>query len=122
LGKTRLTLSICGIDYAICSDESEEYMRKIAQKVNDDVLRIINSNSRISVSMATTLVALEYCDAAKKATVGTDNLRVQIKNYLEDISEARLQIENQKTQIEALRLEMKALKMNSSYYGSTLKD
>jgi cell division protein ZapA len=114
LAKTRFTLNICGIGYTISSDEDENYVKEIAQEVSDNISRTMNSNSKISTSMAATFAALEYCDIAKKATVGTDNLRVQIKNYLEDISEARMQIENQKMQIEALRLEIKTLKMSSS--------
>ena len=119
MAKTRFTLNICGIDYTISSDEDEEYVKTIAKEVSENISQTMNSNSKVSASMAATLAALKYCDAAKKASVGTNNLRMQIKNYLEDISETRLQMENQKTQIDALRLEIKALKMKPSRCNST---
>ena len=59
--------------------------------------------------MAAVLAALDYCDEAVKATESADNLRSQIKDYLEDSSQARMEAEEARREIEKLKKEVQTL-------------
>ena len=56
------------------------------------------------------LAALDYCDEAVKATESADNLRSQIKDYLEDSSQARMEAEEARREIEKLKKEVQTLR------------
>ncbi|MDR1467130.1 MAG: cell division protein ZapA [Oscillospiraceae bacterium] len=109
MSRVRLTLNICGINCTISSEEEEDYVKMVAEEVSQNITKTMNSNEKVSSSMAATLVALEYCDAAKKASISSDNLRVQIKNYLEDIANLSTEIEQKNKEIVRLKLELEPL-------------
>ena len=66
------------------------------------------------ITMAATITALSYCDEAHKASDGADNLRSQIKDYLEDSSHARMEAEEAKREIERLKREIQTLRARLS--------
>ena len=55
------------------------------------------------MTMAAVLAALDYCDEAVKATESADNLRSQIKDYLEDSSQARMEADEARRENEKLK-------------------
>ena len=76
----------------------------------------MNENPHISVTQAAILLSLEYADQAKKAIDNADNLRGQIKEYLEDSARYKMEAEVARRDIERLNRELKASK--SSQGGS----
>lgn len=114
MSKNRVKLNICGFDCVIGSDDSESYVRAIGDEVEKAMEDIIGKNDRISITMAATITALSYCDEAHKASDGADNLRSQIKDYLEDSSHARMEAEEAKREIERLKREIQALRARLS--------
>ena len=68
-------------------------------------------NLRICGSSYTILsVALDQADACKKATASADNLRAQIKDYLEDSARARMEVDVARREIERLNREISNLR------------
>ena len=55
---------------------------------------------------------LGYLDELKKSTSGADNMRAQIKDYLEDAAKAKLSAEEARREVERLRREIGYLKEN----------
>ena len=84
----RVVLTICGTDYSLTTDESPEYMKDLGGRV-ERAMKEMMANPRISMTMAAVLVALNAEDTAEKALKAADNLRAQMKSYLEDNSKAR---------------------------------
>ena len=80
---SKVKLNICGSEYAITSDETEEYVRELAGQVDRDMRALLHADDRISTTMAAVLVAITNADSAKKAEDAADNLRAQMKGYLE---------------------------------------
>lgn len=70
----------------------------------------MNDNPRLSLTMASILVSLSYCDECRKANESADNLRSQIKDYLEDSSKARLEADDARKEAERLKRELVALR------------
>ena len=79
---SKVKLNICGSEYAITSDETEEYVRELAGQVDRDMRALLHADDRISTTMAAVLVAITNADSAKKAEDAADNLRAQMKGYL----------------------------------------
>ena len=108
--KNRIKISILGSDYIITSEEEENYVRQIAAETEKRIGGITSDNPRLSVTMAAVLAALDYCDEAVKASESADNLRSQIKDYLEDSSQARMEAEEARRENEKLRKEIQTLR------------
>lgn len=111
MGKNRVKINIYGTDYVITSEEEEIYVRAIADEVEKRIAGNMQDNARISVLMSAVLTALDYCDEAKKAIASADNLRSQIKDYLEESSKARMEADEARREIERMKREIQTLRM-----------
>ncbi len=114
--KKTYKLKICGSDYIISAEESEEYMQTLAGEV-DEKLRKALHNGRLSNTQAAIFVALELADEAKKATAAADNLRGQLKDYLEDAAKAKSERDFYKREVERLKMDDEK-KPNSGIWGN----
>lgn len=117
MSKNRIKLNICGCECVIGSDDSESYVRSIGDEVEKAMEDIISKNERVSITMAAIITALSYCDDSRKASSGADNLRSQIKDYLEDSSHARTEAEEAKHEIDRLKREIQTLRSRLSEDG-----
>ena len=88
MNKTTHRLKIAGEEYRIVSDENSEYMNELAHEIDLKMAEILHG-ARVSTTQAAVLVALQYADEAKKNGGTTDNLRLQLKEYLEDAAKAK---------------------------------
>ena len=109
--KNKVKVTIASADYVVVSEDSEEYVQEIAGEVSRRIDDMMRMNPRLSGMMASVLVALDYCDEYKKMSVNCDNLRMQLKDYLEDSSKARLETDEARREIERLTKEVSALRM-----------
>lgn len=117
MAKNRIKLNICGCECALCSDDSENYIRSIGDEVQKAIDNIMANNERISVTMAAIYTALSYCDESHKAASSADNLRSQIKNYLEDSSHARMDAEESHRELERVKRENQTLRARLAAAG-----
>jgi cell division protein ZapA (FtsZ GTPase activity inhibitor) len=99
----RVKIQICGITLHITTGESPDYVREIATLLDEQVSALINSQSRVSLSDALALVAVNYADAYKKSNRTCDHLRSQIAEYLEDAARTRIELDEARREIERLR-------------------
>lgn len=117
MSKNRIKLNICGCECVISSEDSEGYMRSVGDEVQKSIEEIMARNERISTTMAAIIAALSYCDDAHKAADTAENLRGQIRDYLEDSSHARLEAEESRREIERLKREIQTLRARLSAAG-----
>ena len=110
MSKNRVRLNICGCECVIGSDDSESYVRSLGDEVEKAIEDITGKNDRVSITMAAIITALRFCDEAQKSSGGADNLRSQIKDYLEDSSHARMEAEEAKREVERLKQEIQTLR------------
>ena len=106
----KLKLSIAGETYAISTDDDPEYMTGIAEEVDEQIREILQSSGRVSITQAATLTALDYADRFRKSEATCENLRSQIKSYLEDAARSRTDAEIARRENERLQKELAALK------------
>ncbi|MBE6821837.1 MAG: cell division protein ZapA [Ruminococcaceae bacterium] len=122
MSKNKIKLNICGSEFVISSEDTESYIRSVGDEVEQAIEDITSRNEHISVSMAAMLAALNYCDEAHKAARAADNLRSQIKDYLEDSNRARTEAEESKKEIDRLKKELQALRAKLTEGSSDGKD
>ena len=104
--KNKVHVKIGGASYTIVTEDEAEYVEALA----DEIRAIINSNPSLSMTQAAVLVALDNADASKKATASADNLRAQIKDYLEDSARARMEVDVARREVERLNREISDLR------------
>lgn len=107
MDKVRLT--ICGTEYVLSTDESDAYMQELAGRV-ERAMQGLLTNPRISMTMAAVLAALNSEDTAQKALLAADNLRAQMKEYLDDNARARSEVAAARQDAERLRQENSLLR------------
>ena len=87
---SKVRLNICGSSYVISTSESEDYMQNLADRLNLDMNELMSSSNTVSITTAAVMTALSYRDELEKASGSADNMRRQIKNYLEDAASAKI--------------------------------
>lgn len=111
---SNVKLNICGIECPVTSDDDEAYVRSIGEEVDMRMNQMLEANQRASTTMVAVLCALSYADECRKANSASDNLRAQIKTYLDDSQRARMDAEEAKREVERLRRELQALRLRLS--------
>ena len=114
--KNKVKLLIGGAEYAIITEDDVSYVTELGAELDEALKNTMQENPRISTTQAAILLALEYADNYKKANISADNLRSQIKDYLDDAASAkskadwaRHEAENAKRELEASKLEIDRL-------------
>ncbi len=108
--KNRVTLRICGLSYTILTEDDPDYVEELGELINKEMKSIGNESPTLSTTQCAVLVALDQADACKKATASADNLRAQIKDYLEDSARARMEVDVARREIERLNKEISNLR------------
>jgi cell division protein ZapA len=108
--RTKVRLTICGLDYVLLSEKQEEYIQALGEQLNDHIVRLLKENGRISATQAAVLCALEAMDEAHEAQVTSENLRSRIQDYLEDASQMKKESELSRHEAELLHREIAELK------------
>ena len=89
--RNRVTLHIAGASYVMLSDETETYMQELAALV-DGRISEAKKIPGVSTMQAAVLAACNIADDYLKAVQAADNLRSQMKNYLEEASLLRREL------------------------------
>lgn len=94
----RITMSICGQDYTLVAEESAAYMEKVGNVVSAKMTELM-ATAHVSRNDAAVLAAINLADELFKAQDGTENLRRQVKTYLDEASAAKNEVSDLKRQI-----------------------
>ena len=86
--ENRITVSICGTDYTFTAEESPSYMQKVAALVDARMGEILQSG-RINRVDAAVLAAANIADELLKEQTASENLRNQLKDYLDEANNAK---------------------------------
>ena len=110
----KVTVTICGTDYVITTDETPGYMQELGAQLDARIRNVMNNNERTSLVMATVITALMQADEAKKAAQSADNLRKQLKTFFDDNNRTRVESESLRREIAQLRREKEELERKLS--------
>ena len=94
----RVTVNICGEDYTLVAEESTAYMEQVAALVDKRIGEVI-SGAKVGRSDAAVLAAVNLADELLKSEQAAENLRRQVKGYLDEAAQARGEISDLKRQL-----------------------
>ena len=94
----RVTMNICGEDYTLVAEENTAYMEKIGSMVDKKMQEMV-SQAHVSRNDAAVLTAINLADELCKAQEGSENLRRQLKSYLDEANAAKNEVSELKRQL-----------------------
>lgn len=113
----KVKVTVCGKEYSLQTTETPEYVASLAKELDKRIDDILNINDTVALTTATVLVALEVLDKNSKITSDIDNIRSQVKSYVEEASKARSEYDKLKLEYETLKSQNDALKSDLELYN-----
>lgn len=103
--ENRITVSICGTDYTLMAEESPSYMQKVAALVDGKMSELMTS-AHLGRIDAAVLTAVNIADEMLKQQGATENLRSQLKGYLDEANRAKAELSECKREIFKLQQQL----------------
>ena len=98
----RVVVTICGEEYTFVAEESPSYMQKVGAYVGDKMDEVLSS-TRVGKPDAAVLTAANIADELFKAQAVAEQLRRQIKGYLDEAGKAQSQVSELKREVVRLQ-------------------
>ena len=106
MAKSKVKINVAGMDFSLVTEDDPTYIEDLAKQLSDKIEAIVEGNTNISVAQASILVALDCLDELSKHNNSSDNLRAQIKDYLEDAARARMEAEQYERELDKLKAQL----------------
>ena len=106
--KNKITVFVSGHKLTLITEESEKYVTDIASKV-ETTINSLFSASNMSKEKCAVMAALDFCDDEFKSRMTLNEVKEQIKEYIEDTAKLRAENEALKAEIEKLKGEKEEL-------------
>ena len=94
----RVTVTICGNEYTFVAEEDGAYVEKVAAYVDQKMTDILSS-TKAGHTDAAVLTASNIADELFKSQEIAENLRAQLKEYLDEASKSKNEISELKREI-----------------------
>ncbi len=94
----RVTVTICGEEYTFVAEESASYMQKVGTYVGDKMSEVLNG-AKVGRTDAAVLTAANIADELFKAQEANQQLRGQIKGYLDEAGKAQAEVSELKREL-----------------------
>lgn len=96
--KNRVTVTIAGQEYTLVATEEQKYMEKVAAHVDTELKQVLNE-TKASLLDGAILSSLNIADQYFKEVEASENLRRQLKEYLEESAKMKLELSEAKREI-----------------------
>ena len=87
--KNTIRIKVCGKTYNVVSEETPVYTEKLAASLDSKINSILKASPSLSITDAAVLASLEAYDELSKARVNIENIRSQIKGYVDEAARAK---------------------------------
>ncbi len=104
--KNRVTVTIAGQEYTLVGTEETGYVQKVAGHVDAKVQEVLDG-SKVSLVDGAVLAAVNIADEYFKEVETSENLRRQLKEYLEEATKVKLELSEAKREIFKLQNQKK---------------
>ena len=93
-----VVVNICGEDYTFVAEESAAYMQKVGAYVSETMEEVLGS-TKVGRTDAAILTAANIADELFKAQTAAEQLRSQIKGYLDEAGKAQSEVSELKREV-----------------------
>ena len=94
----RVVISICGEEYTLVADEVPAYMQKVGNYVSEKMTDVMEA-AKVGHTDAAVLTAVNLTDELFKSQAAAEQLRGQIKGYLDEASKAQSEVSELKREV-----------------------
>lgn len=94
----RVTVTIAQRDYTLLTDKEPLFTQQVAQYVDEKLSEVL-SGGKLSLVDGSILCALNIADDYLKEQESSENLRRQLKEYLEEATRLKLELSEAKREI-----------------------
>ena len=109
--KQKLEVRICGRDYTLVSEESPEYIHRVAFYVDQKMREVELTNPRLSISMSAVLTSLNIGEECLKGREEISRLKDKIDTNEEALNQEKQKRENLELELEELKQQYHALQI-----------
>ena len=102
----RQVVFVGGKRFTIITDESEEYMKNIVERLDTRLRSIISTNPKLDKDSAALLASLDYCDEEYKIKKKLDENKDQMKQYLSEITRLHMEIDSLKREKKEMQMKI----------------
>ncbi len=110
----RVVISICGEEYTFIAEESATYMQKVGAYVSEKMQEVLDG-AKVGRTDGAILTAVNIADELFKAQAASEQLRSQIKGYVDEASHAQSEVSELKREV--FRLQQRLESLNRSQQG-----
>ena len=96
--ENRVVVSICGEDYTFVAEEAPSYMQRVGSYVSEKMEAVL-SGARVGRTDAAVLTAANIADELFKEHAAAEQLRRQIKGYLDEAAKAQAEASELKREV-----------------------
>ena len=96
--KNKITVNIAGQNHTLVAAEDAAYMEKVASHVDAKIQEVLDE-SKVSLVDGAMLGALNIADEYFKEVEASENLRRQLKEYLEEATKLKMELSEAKREI-----------------------
>ena len=96
--KNRVTVIIAGQDYTLIADQDTAAVEKIAAHVDKKIHEVMNG-ANLSLADSAILTCMNIAEEYFKELESTENLRRQLKDYLEEGAKVKQELSEAKREI-----------------------
>jgi len=107
--KNVVKVQLAGRSYNLTSTETPDYTIRLSRELNKRLDMIMSKSESLSSLDAALLCAMDCLDELTKANRNVENIRSQIKDYVDDASQARLAAEEANKELRVLRAKVDEL-------------
>lgn len=107
--KNTISIKVCSKTYNVVTEESQVYTEKIAALLDQKLGSILKASPSLSIADAAVLASLEAYDELTKARTTIENIRSQIKGYVDESAKAKSDLDNSRKKVFELERQIKAL-------------
>lgn len=118
----KVEVKINNIEYTLVTNEPEEYVQRVALLVNKKMKEITEAAPQLSTAMKAVLTAVNIADDCLKSESVLDNLRLELKGYMEEAKGLGSELEAKKIETEKLRDDIHKLQIELVRKETELSD
>lgn len=118
----KVEVKINNIEYTLVTSEPEEYVQRVALLVNRKMNEITASAPQLSTAMKAVLAAINIADDCLKSESVLDNIRLELKGYMEEAKGLGEELETKKAEVDKLREDVHKLQIELARRETELSD
>ena len=108
MDKQKVRFTVWGSDFCIVTNDSEEYIRSLAAGTEEKIMKNVSESAGVSVVQAAILTAMEYADENSRKESILNNIKDQLKTYLDDAAKIKAERDHYKEAYEKLAAKSEA--------------